>query len=107
MKIVSNTSHSDSRGNRIQEWDGILLSSKDTLYLLEAKHVMSMEKLQKIADRVKEFPQIIKSDRKLVGVACGAQFPSGCLEEAHRLGLMAVYPSGSRYIVIGNIDIQR
>ena len=102
----------DSTGKQIQEWDGILLSG-DTLYLLEAKHSMSIEKVKKIADRVKQFPQIMKlsaekvfdvKDRKIVGIACGTRFPSGCREEAHRLGLMAVYPSGSRYRVDGKID---
>ncbi|KAH6582233.1 hypothetical protein BASA50_008030 [Batrachochytrium salamandrivorans] len=102
----------DSTGKQIQEWDGILLSG-DTLYLLEAKHSMSIEKVKKIADRVKQFPQIMKlsagkvfdvKDRKFVGIACGTRFPSGCREEAHRLGLMVVYPSGSRYRVDGKID---
>jgi len=102
----------DSTGKQIQEWDGILLSG-DTLYLLEAKHSVSIEKIKKIADRVKKFPQIMKlsaekvfdvKDRKIVGIACGTRFPSGCREEAHRLGLMAVYPSGSRYRVDGKID---
>ena len=73
----------DSKGKRIQEWDEILLSG-DTLYLLEAKHSMSIEKVKKIADRVKQFPQIMKrstekvfdvKDRKIVGIACGTRFP--------------------------------
>jgi LysM repeat protein len=102
----------DSTGKQIQEWDGILLSG-DTLYLLEAKHSMSIEKVMKIADRVKQFPLIMKlsaekmfdvKDKKIVGIACGTRFPSGCREEAHRLGLMVVYPSGSRYRVDGKID---
>ncbi|KAI8895139.1 hypothetical protein BC833DRAFT_567746 [Globomyces pollinis-pini] len=38
---------------------------------------------------------------KIVGVACGTRFPDSCREEAHRLGLMVVYPSGSRYRVDG------
>ncbi|KAI9335899.1 hypothetical protein BDR26DRAFT_865320 [Obelidium mucronatum] len=102
----------DSTGTQIQEWDGIL-SSGDTLYLLEAKHSMSIEKVNKIADRVKQFPQIMKlsaekvfdgKHRKIAGIACGTRFPGGCREEAHRLGLMVVYPSGSRYRVDGKID---
>jgi hypothetical protein len=73
----------DSTGKQIQEWDGILLSG-DTLYLLEAKHSMSIEKIKKIADRVKKFPQIMKlsadkvfdvKDRKIVGIACGLDSP--------------------------------
>ena len=102
----------DSTGKQIQEWDGILLSG-DTLYLLEAKYLMSIEKIEKIAERVNRFPQIMKlsaekvfdvEDRKIVGIACGTRFPGGCREEAHRLGLMAVYPSGIRYRVDGKID---
>jgi len=102
----------DSTGKQIQEWDGILLS-QDTLYLLEAKHSMSIEKIKKIADRVEQFPQIMNvsaekvfdvKDRKIVGIACGTRFPIGCREEAHRLGLIVVYPSGSRYRVDGKID---
>jgi hypothetical protein len=102
----------DSTGKQIQEWDGILLSG-DTLYLLEAKHSMSIEKIKKIADRVEQFPQIMKlsaekvfdvKDRKIVGVACGTRFPIGCREEAHRLGLMVVSPSGSRYKVDGKVE---
>jgi hypothetical protein len=94
----------DEKGRQIQEWDGILLS-KDTLYLLEAKHAMTDEKIETIAERVKQFPKMIKrSDfnvkySKIVGVACGTLFPIDCREEAHRLGLMVVYPSGSRYRV--------
>lgn len=102
----------DSTGKQVQEWDGILFSG-DTLYLLEAKHSMSIEKVQKIADRVKKFPEIIKQsankffdvkNKKIVGIACGTRFPLGCREEAHRLGLMIVYPSGCRYKVDGKID---
>jgi hypothetical protein len=35
----------DSKGKQIQEWDGVLLSG-DTIYLLEAKHSMSVEKVK-------------------------------------------------------------
>ena len=97
----------DSNGKQIQEWDGILLS-QDTLYLLEAKHSMSAEKVKEMATRVKLFPQIIELSAqrefsikysKIVGVACGTQFPDESRIEAKRLGLMIVYPSGRRYLV--------
>ena len=97
----------DKEGRQVQEWDGVLLS-KDTLYLLEAKHVMKVEKIKTIAERVKQFPKIIEQSSKkvfdvkyskIVGVACGTLFPIDCREEAHRLGLMVMYPSGSRYRV--------
>ena len=74
----------DSTGKQIQEWDGILLSG-DTLYLLEAKHSMSVEKVKEMANRAKNFPQIMKLSTqkefenieysKIVGIACGTQFP--------------------------------
>ena len=98
----------DSTGKQIQEWDGILLSG-DTLYLLEAKHSMSVEKVNEMANRAKNFPHIMKlstqkefhniKDSKIVGIACGTQFPDESRIEAHRLGIWVVYPSGRRYLV--------
>ena len=102
----------DGNGGQIQEWDGIL-SSEDTLYLLEAKHTMKIENVKNIAERVNQFPKMIELSSqkmfnakysKIVGVACGTRFPIGCREEAHRLGLMVVYPSGSRYRVDEKIE---
>ena len=81
------TNFYDEKGRKIQEWDGILLS-KDTLYLLEAKHTMIVEKVQKIAERVKEFPKMIEQssqkdfymkNRKIVGVACNTLKMIECL----------------------------
>jgi hypothetical protein len=94
----------DATRRQVQEWDGVLLS-KDTLYLLEAKHSMTVEKVRTIAERVNQFPKMIEQSSKafdvkyskIVGVACGTLFPIDCCDEAHRLGLMAMYPSGSRY----------
>ena len=97
------------RGDILQEWDGILVSD-DTLYLLEAKHSMTLEKVKITSQRVHDFPQMIKQSRqkvlevnynKIVGVVCGTLFPDDCRKEALRLGLMVVYPSGSRYAVNG------
>ena len=97
----------DEKGRQVQEWDGILLS-EDTLYLLEEKHAITVKKVKSTADRVQQFPKMIELSsqkvldvkyRKIVGVACGTQFPEGCREEALRLGLMVIYPSGSRYRV--------
>jgi hypothetical protein len=94
----------DKEGRQVQEWDGVLLS-KDTLYLLEAKHAMTIEKIKTIAERVNQFSEMMKQSSKvfdvkyskIVGVACGTLFPIDCRQEAHRLGLMVMYPSGSRY----------
>ena len=94
----------DEKGRQIQVWDGVLLS-KDALYLLEAKHVMTVKKIKAIAEKMNQFPKIIErypqkefdiKYSKIVGVACGALFPIDCRKEAHRLGLMVMYPSGSR-----------
>lgn len=103
----------DAAGIQIQEWDGILLVDK-TLYLLEAKHSMSFEKVRGMAARVVQFNQLIKTSsqkefnvefEKVVGVACGTQFSIDGRKEAHRLGLLVVYPSGRRYMVdTGKID---
>ena len=49
----------DGNRGQIQEWDGILLS-EDTLYLLEAKHAMTVEKVKKIAERVNQFSKMIQ-----------------------------------------------
>ncbi len=102
----------DENGRQLQEWDGVLLSG-DTLYLLEAKHSMSMKKLKKLAARVKSFPKTLKRSTEkslagkfssIVGVACGTHFPEECRKEAKRLGLMTIYPSGRRYLVDGNLS---
>ena len=58
LPISLSTEFLDEKGVKIQEWDGII-STKDTLYLLEAKHTMTIEKVYKIAERVKEFPEIV------------------------------------------------
>lgn len=105
LPINLSTDFFDEKGRQIQEWDGVLLS-KDALYLLEAKHVMTVEKINAIAEKVNQFPKMIErypqtefdvKYSKIVGVACGALFPIDCRKEAHRLGLMVMYPSGSRY----------
>jgi hypothetical protein len=97
----------DSKDNLIQEWDGALLS-KETLYLLEAKHSMSVKKIKDLAERIKAFPETLERSvekdsaskfTNIKGVACGTLFSQECRDEAHRLGLMAVYPSGGRYLV--------
>jgi hypothetical protein len=102
VSISLPTDFSDEKGRQIQEWDGVLLA-KDTIYLLEAKHAMKVKKIKTIAERVKQFPEMIEQldfnvkYSKIVGVACGTLFPIYCRQEAHRLGLMVMYPSGSRY----------
>jgi hypothetical protein len=105
LPINLSTDFFDEKGRQIQEWDGVLLST-DTLYLLEAKHAMTVEKIKKIAERVNQFPKMIErypqkefdvKYSKIVGVACGTLFPIECRNEARRLRLMVMYPSGSRY----------
>jgi hypothetical protein len=76
---------------------------------------MTVEIVRKIAERANQFPKMIQSSSqknfnakysKIVGVACGTRFPDGCLEEAHRLGLMVIYPSESRYRVDGKVEFE-
>ena len=107
LPINLSTDFFDEKGRQIQEWDGVLLSG-DTLYLLEAKHSMSVEKVKEMALRVKHFPKIMELStqkefkikyNKIVGVACGTLFPEKSRTEARRLGIMIVYPSGGRYLV--------
>ena len=99
------TDFHDSDGRQLQEWDGAFLSA-DTLYLLELKHSMSEDKVKNFAARVEAFPKVLKESKlkwladefsKIVGVACGTYFPDDCRNEALRLGLMVIYPSGRRY----------
>lgn len=101
------TDFHDSDGRQIQEWDGALLLA-DTLYLLEAKHSMSEDKIKNIAARVETFSNALKQSKhkhlsgrfsNIVGVACGAYFPDDGRNGAHRLGVMVIYPSGRRYVV--------
>ncbi|KAI3655834.1 hypothetical protein MP638_006493 [Amoeboaphelidium occidentale] len=91
----------------VQEWDAALKAG-ETLYLCEAKHVMSNTKLEAIVRRIevfrKKFQPRAQADlsdgiRKIVGVACGTHFDHDVREKAHSLGLICVYPSGSRYLV--------
>ena len=49
----------DEKGRQIQEWDGVLLS-KDALYRYGAKHVMTVEKINAMAEKVNQFPKMIE-----------------------------------------------
>jgi hypothetical protein len=96
----------DQKGQLIQEWDGVLLSSEGgTLYLLEAKHSMTVKKVKKIAERLEMFPETLKKSGRIikystiVGIACGTLFPKYCLEHCRNLKLWGAYPSGNRYMV--------
>ncbi|KAJ3098217.1 Centromere/kinetochore protein zw10, partial [Phlyctochytrium bullatum] len=90
-------------GKRIQEWDGALLSG-NVLFLLEAKHSMTVDKVKKVANRVLQFTEMLERSSsakdfkekfmisKVIGVACGTFFPQDSRKEALRLGLAVVYP---------------
>ena len=49
----------DKEGRQVQEWDGILWS-QDAIYLLEAKHSMTVSKEKAIGRKVKKFSKIIE-----------------------------------------------
>ncbi|CAM6081579.1 unnamed protein product [Calypogeia fissa] len=93
-------------GGIAQEWDAIYRVS-DTIYLCQAKHVMSIEKVRMFPARLKQFNElqaVLPLDysagvKNIVGVACGTWFPPVVQEEAQRMGVLCVYPSGMRYWV--------
>lgn len=94
-----------SDGKIKQEWDGAF-KVEDVLYLCEAKHVMTLDKVLKIPDRIKKFWELqpyaqseFRNIKNVVGVACGTYIPELVRQEAHKAGLICVYPSGFRYRV--------
>ena len=96
-----------TNGNIVQEWDAAF-KVDDVLYLCEAKHVMSSDKVPKIPQRIQTFKEQFQPHaqedfsigiNKVVGVACATYFPPLVRKEAHDLGLICVYPSGWRYHV--------
>jgi hypothetical protein len=94
-----------SDGKIKQEWDGAF-KVEDVLYLCEAKHVMTLDKVLKIPDRIKKFWELqpyaqfeFRNIKNVVGVACGTYIPELVRQEAHKAGLICVYPSGYRYRV--------
>ena len=96
-----------SNGKIVQEWDAAF-KVDDVLYLCEAKHVMSSDKIPKIVKRIKIFKERFQFNsqevfsegiNKIVGVACGTYFPPLVRKESHDAGLICVYPSGWRYSV--------
>ena len=95
----------DNFGRPAQEWDGAF-ESENVLYLCEAKHVMSLKHVENFPNRLEIFVNLMPKAqpeysaakfKKIVGVACGTWFPPDVRKEAHRLGLLCVYPSGLRY----------
>ena len=92
-------------GEIVQEWDAAF-KVDDVLYLCEAKHVMCIDKVPKIPQRIKMFKEQFQPHaqeefsigiNKIVGVACGTYFPPLVRKKAHELGLICVYPTGWRY----------
>lgn len=103
-----------SKGNIVQEWDAAF-KVDDVLYLCEAKHVMSTDKLPKISERIQTFKEQFQpyaqeqfsiGINKIIGVACATYFPPLVRKEAHDLGLICVYPSGWRYRVDKTLPIE-
>ena len=99
-----------SNGKIAQEWDAAF-KVDDVLYLCEAKHVMSSDKVPKIFQRIQTFKEQFQFNaqevfstgiNKVVGVACATYFPPLVRKEAHEAGLICVYPSGWRYRVDKN-----
>ena len=95
------------RSNKMvmQEWDAAF-KVDDVLYLCEAKHHMSIDKVLKIPDRIKQFIEKFQPHaqkefsigiKTIVGAACGTYFPLPARKEAEKHGLICIYPSGWRY----------
>ena len=70
-------------GKVVQEWDAAF-KVDDVLYLCEAKHTMSIDKVPRIPQRIKTFKEKFQAHvqeefsigiNKIVGVACGTFFP--------------------------------
>ncbi|KAI8613576.1 hypothetical protein BC830DRAFT_1243747 [Chytriomyces sp. MP71] len=88
---------------KLQEWDGVIFLN-GVLYLLEAKHDMSPDKIRKLDGRVASFCQVVASSARkdvfsryvkgqIVGVTGGT--------EAVRLGVWVIDLSGLKYQVSG------
>jgi hypothetical protein len=65
-----------------------------------------MDKVLKIPDRIKKFWELqpyaqseFRNIKDVIGVACGTYIPEMVRQEAHKAGLICVYPSGNRYLV--------
>ena len=104
----------DCNGKVVQEWDAAF-KVDDVLYLCEAKHVMSSDKVPKIPLRIQTFKEQFQPHaqkvfsigiNKIVGVACATNFPPLVRKKAHDLGLICVYPSGWRYLVDKSLPIE-
>ena len=96
----------NTSGRLIQEWDGVFFSDS-TLFLVEAKHKMSLKYINNITERLNAFPTTISNSNqreyrnvsfnKIIGVACGTLFPQELQRYAENLGLLVCHPSGKRY----------
>ncbi|KAI9018260.1 hypothetical protein DFJ74DRAFT_210745 [Hyaloraphidium curvatum] len=99
-----------------QEWEGIFFSpSRNTLFLLEAKHAVDAAKIDKIASRVLEYQNIIRHSRhggrspydpslRLVVVVAGTFFPQAAQDYARGRGMVPMVPTGSRYGLVDSLD---
>ena len=99
-----------SNGKIAQEWDAAF-KVDDVLYLCEAKHVMSSDKVPKIFQRIQIFNEKFKEGfsggiSRIQGVACATLFPPLVRKEAHDVGLICVYPSGWSYRVDKNVPTE-
>ncbi|GBC01287.1 hypothetical protein RclHR1_04130003 [Rhizophagus clarus] len=91
----------------IMEWDGIMVVD-DKVFLCETKHNMTLDHINNLRLRLKEFPNKLlftKDDefqelmnKNYFGVACASFFPESLRSVAIELGIITVYPSGNRFI---------
>ncbi|KAI8916206.1 hypothetical protein EDD86DRAFT_12915 [Gorgonomyces haynaldii] len=74
----------------LQEWDGVLYAEdSSTIYLIEAKHLVTQKHLDKLAEKIKAFPDLMEktvqreyqSDFKnILGLACSTYFEESLRE---------------------------
>jgi hypothetical protein len=99
-----------SQREQTQEWDGVVYSkANDTLYLLEAKHNLSLAELEEIENRSKVFKQILANPAiveykgldgcKIQVVVSGLLFAKEVMELAIKKNFFVAYPSGARYAI--------
>ncbi|RIA85153.1 hypothetical protein C1645_698046 [Glomus cerebriforme] len=98
----------NEKNDALMEWDRIMVMG-NKVYLCETKHNMTIEHINKLQTRLKEFPNkllIMKNEKfkelmnKIyIGVAFASFFLPKLRLNSKNLGLIVVYPSGNWFTV--------
>ncbi|KAF0458566.1 hypothetical protein F8M41_000953 [Gigaspora margarita] len=108
-KIFSKRVMFDQEGKSLIKWDGILIC-EDRVFLCEAKHNMTLNRIYNLVRRLQEFPKKLEATSDLefkqllrkqyIGVACETRFPGDVRRSARDIfGLIVVFPGDGRYNV--------